>query len=78
MAGDYAEELRLTNIRDYTYCSPQICNWRSNFIPETEKQKEKRIAKERMFSSWKLYNQVTDKIIEIKQICKPRHNRRHL
>jgi len=40
---------------------------------ESKKAKIKRIAKEKMFASWKVYNQKTTNIIEIKQICKPRH-----
>ena len=39
------------------------------------KEKIKRIAKEKMFASWKTYNQKTEKILDIKQICKPRHNK---
>lgn len=42
---------------------------------ETKKEKIKRIAKEKMFASWKTYNQKTEKILDIKQICKPRHNK---
>lgn len=42
---------------------------------ETKKEKTKRIAKEKMFASWKTYNQKTEKILDIKQICKPRHNK---
>ncbi len=42
---------------------------------ETKKEKNKRIAKEKMFASWKVYNQKTENIIEIKQICKPKHKR---
>ncbi len=41
---------------------------------ETKKEKIKRIAKEQMLASWKVYNQKTENIIEIKQFCKPRHN----
>ncbi len=40
---------------------------------ETKKERIKRIAKEKMFASWKSFNQKTEKIIEIKQICKPQH-----
>jgi len=41
---------------------------------ETKKEKIKRVAKEKMLASWKTYNQKTEKILEVKQICKPRHN----
>lgn len=41
---------------------------------ETKKERIQRIAKEKMFASWKLFNQKTPTVIEIKQFCKPRHN----
>lgn len=40
---------------------------------ETKKEREKRIASEKMLASWKIYNQKTPTIIEVKQICKPQH-----
>jgi hypothetical protein len=41
--------------------------------PETKKERIKRIAKERMYSSWSSYNDKTETIKEIKQLHKPRH-----
>lgn len=40
---------------------------------ETKKERIKRIAKEKMYASWKTFNQRTPTIIEIIQICKPKH-----
>jgi len=40
---------------------------------ETKKQRILRIAKEKMLASWKTYNQKTPYVIEIKQLCKPKH-----
>jgi len=43
---------------------------------ETKKEKTQRIAKEKMYASWKSHNQNKPeerKVIQIKQICKPRH-----
>ncbi len=41
---------------------------------ETKKERVKRVAAEKMHASWKLHNQKTEKILVMKQICKPRHN----
>jgi hypothetical protein len=41
--------------------------------PETKQEKKARIAREKMFASWKLYNLRTVSVKQIKQICKPRH-----
>jgi hypothetical protein len=41
--------------------------------PETKKERVKRVAKERMYASWNSYNDKTETIKEIKQLCKPRH-----
>lgn len=40
---------------------------------ETKKQKIARIAKEKMYASWKTFNDKGRNIIQVKQICKPRH-----
>lgn len=40
---------------------------------ETKKEKQERIATERMHASRKTFNQKTAHQIEIKQLCKPRH-----
>ena len=40
---------------------------------ETKKEKIARLAKEKMFSSWKTYNEKTFQIKTIVQFCKPRH-----
>lgn len=55
----------------------------SNIEAETKEQKVLRIAREKMYASWKMYNQKTEKIPKIIQVCKPRHRlsfmgRRHL
>ena len=44
---------------------------------ETKKERIKRIAKEKMYASWKTYNDRTVTIKEIKQICKPMHKINH-
>lgn len=41
--------------------------------PESKKDRIKRIAKERMLASRKLFNQKTQSIIQVKQFCKPQH-----
>lgn len=40
---------------------------------ETKKERTKRISTEKMLASWKIHNDKTPTIIEIKQICKPIH-----
>ena len=40
---------------------------------ETKKEKLDRVSKEKMLASWKTYNEKTEHIIKIKQICKPQH-----
>lgn len=40
---------------------------------ETKKQRILRIAKEKMLASWKTYNQKTPYVIDMKQLCKPKH-----
>lgn len=40
---------------------------------ETKKEKVARLAKEKMHSSWKTYNEKTFQIKTILQVCKPRH-----
>ena len=40
---------------------------------ETRKEKLQRLSKQKMFASWSLYNQKEEKVFEIKQFCKPRH-----
>ena len=44
---------------------------------ETKKQKQKRIAKERMLASWKTYNDKTPTVKVVKQICKPIHRMKY-
>jgi hypothetical protein len=45
---------------------------------ETKKQRITRIAKEKMFASWKTHNQKTEKINKIIQVCKPKHKLSHM
>jgi hypothetical protein len=52
----------------YSYCQPV------QQPQETKKERVKRVAAEKMHASWKLHNQKTEKILVVKQICKPRHN----
>lgn len=40
---------------------------------ETKKQRIARLAKEKMLASWNMHHQNTPTIIEVIQICKPRH-----
>ena len=47
-------------------------------ISETKEAKKIRIAREKMFASWKVYNDKTITVKEIKQICKPRHRLNHM
>lgn len=65
----------ITPLRGRVY---DVCNHVVVKKIETKKEKEDRIAKERMFASWKTYNDKTETIKEIKQICKPRHKINHL
>ena len=51
---------------------------RSNRKEETKKEKIKRIAKEKMFASWKTIDRKTETINILKQICKPRHQMKHI
>lgn len=44
---------------------------------ETSKERIKRIAKEKMYASWKTYNERKITIKEVKQICKPTHKINH-
>ena len=45
---------------------------------EPKKEKIKRIAKEKMYASWKTIDRKTETINIVKQICKPRHQMRHI
>lgn len=40
---------------------------------ESKKERIARIAKERMFASWKWHNQVTMSVIEVKRFLKPKY-----
>ena len=42
-------------------------------ISETKEAKKARIAREKMFASWKTYNDKTMTVKEIKQVCRPQH-----
>jgi hypothetical protein len=63
----------------------QIRRWSNEVFrkmdKETKKEREKRIAKEKMYASWKTHNQreaEKPKVFQIKQICKPRHQMSHI
>ncbi len=74
----YSEyDLRPTNITG-AYSTGYYIDDESNIFEETDDQKKKRIAMEKMHSSWKVYNQKTQTIIRIKQVCKPRHRINHI
>ncbi len=45
----------------------------SRKIVETKKEKTDRISKEKMLTSWKVYDQKTLTVIKVKQMCKPVH-----
>jgi hypothetical protein len=51
-------------------------NNKSKFI-ETKKQRIERLAREKMFASWKVHNDKTMTIKEVIQICKPQHKLNH-
>lgn len=55
-------------IRSYTSTQP--------VKKETKKERIARVAKEKMYASWKMFNQKTLGIIQVKQFAKPRHRRR--
>lgn len=40
---------------------------------ETKKERRDRISKEKMHASWQLFNQKSQNVKEVIQICKPRH-----
>ena len=40
---------------------------------ESKKERILRVSKEKMKASWKTFNQRAEKIIQVKQICKPMH-----
>ena len=46
-------------------------------IKENKKERIARIAKEKMFASWKLYNEKREKVLDVRQMCKPRHRLNH-
>ncbi len=57
---------------------PGVTYYASNYYVEpkpveTKEQKTKRIAEEKMYASWKIYDQKTPTINKIKQECKPQH-----
>lgn len=69
------------NITDYaiTDCSfyygqcANLCSSYTHKKEETKKEKLNRTSKEKMFVSWKMYNQISLTLIEVKQLCKPKH-----
>jgi hypothetical protein len=56
-------------VSNYNYVSKKV---------ETKRERIKRVAKERMYASWKTYNDKTETIKEIKQICRPQHKLNHM
>lgn len=50
---------------DYYECPP--------VKTETKKEKQARVAKELMYASWQVYNQITMSIREVVQVCRPEH-----
>ena len=45
---------------------------------ESKKDKIRRIAKAKMFASWKTYDQKNRYVIQVKQLCKPQHRVNHI
>ena len=54
-------------------CDSWIAEGSIQNLPESPLQKRQRIARQKMYASWKVYNDKTITVKEIKQICKPRH-----
>lgn len=40
---------------------------------ETKKERQQRVAKELMYASWQVYNQISMTVKKVIQICKPEH-----
>jgi hypothetical protein len=51
---------------------------KKKFAAEPKKEKIKRVAKEKMYASWKTIDRKTETINIVKQICKPRHQMAHI
>lgn len=73
MAPDYATMMSWSTEQRNAYYDSIFRNHKPMKV-ETKKERIKRIAIEKMLASWKMHNQKTQTIIEIKQICKPRHS----
>lgn len=70
-----------TTSSSFTYYRDRFHTYRHNTPTrkvETKKERIKRIATEKMFASWNMHNKKTEHIIEIIQVCKPRHKFNHL
>ncbi len=69
-------------ITDLHHTTRANVDYRYSYYPEkkkeTKKERQKRIAMERMLASWKTFNKKTPTKIEIKQICKPSHRVNHM
>lgn len=42
-------------------------------VHETKKERQQRVAKELMYASWQVYNQISMTVKKVVQICKPEH-----
>lgn len=68
----------MTQVIQPLYAGTYATEVRKSVKQETKKEKIKRLAKEKMYASWKTIDRKTSTINEIKQICKPRHTIGHI
>jgi hypothetical protein len=55
----------------YAYSAYEICS--PSRPVETKKERQQRVAKELMYASWQVYNQISMTVKKVIQICKPEH-----
>lgn len=55
----------------YAYSSYEI--YSPSRPVETKKERQQRVAKELMYASWQVYNQINMTVKKVIQICKPEH-----
>lgn len=57
----------------YAYSAYEIMAHSPSRPIETKKERQQRVAKELMYASWQVYNQISMTVKKVVQICKPEH-----
>lgn len=58
------------NLSNYYY---KISYYTPQRKVETDKERITRISKEKMYASWKVYDEMRKNVLKVRQVCKPQH-----